>query len=160
MSKFRDLTDEKLGLKYLEDNGMLKTIKVEVDEMKDIISERIDDKGVDIKNQKGIEAGSVTMIKEKRVSISVENELASKLLEEKSLSEFIEKVAEIKIKGDVDKIPPKLIKDMDKYFDIIIHKTVDKDVMKMLLEKDKISQKDFEKVTSESITYAIKVKGK
>jgi len=160
MSKFRDLTDEKLGLKYLEDNGMLKTIEVEVDEMKDIVSERIDDKGVDIKKQKGIEAGSVTMIKEKRVSVSVENELASKLLEERSLPEFIEKVAEIKIKGDVDKIPPKLIKDMDKYFDIIIHKTVDKDVMKMLLEKGKISEEDFKKVTSENITYAIKVKGK
>jgi hypothetical protein len=160
MSKFRDLTDEKLGLKYLEDNGLIKTMKVEVDEMKDLISERIDEKGTDIKNHKGIEAGSVTMIKEARVSVSVENELASKLLEENSLSEFIEKVAEIKIKGDVDKVPPKLIKDMDKYFEIIIHKTVDKDVMKMLLDKSKISQKDFDKVTTKSTTYAIKVKEK
>jgi hypothetical protein len=160
MSKFKDLTDEKLGLEYINLNGAVKNIEKEVGEIKTLIFERIDDHGVDLGEHRGISVGKVELIKETRRTVSVENDQASALLEKANLSEFIEKMAEIKVKGDIDKIPPKLIKDMDKYFDIIIHKTVDKDVMKMLLDKSKISQKDFDKVTTKSTTYAIKVKEK
>lgn len=109
-----------------------------------------------------LDAGSVEMKLECRASVRVDEKKARAMLEAKGLDGLIDKKAVIDVKEGVnpDKVPASLIKQMEKYFSIVVESHVSEGALDTALKNKAITPAQFKKVTSEEYTYALKVSRK
>jgi len=96
---------------------------------------------------------------EARQSISVDNDKAVKLFEDKGITDYeIKTTISLKSGKTTLDVPKKVIEQMNKYFDIFSEKTVRADVLAHHLEEKDISKVDFEKVILKKVSHAIRIK--
>jgi hypothetical protein len=155
----QDLTDEEVGLNYLEDKATEKECEGRIALAREELLMRLDSRGVASGIHSIIAAGAVQLKKEVRQSLVVKNEAVT-LLESKQMEDCIDSVATIKMRDGIDpkKIPAKLLQDMEKYFDITLNKSVSKDMLTTLVGSGRLTEKERDKVVVTKETFALKVK--
>lgn len=158
-NEFQDLTDNELGHKVLNSKAEVEVLKTFIDKSKVEAFARLADHGVKEGNHTVIIDGDIRIKKEVRKTIGVKSEEAAKLLRSKKLDNKIDVTATIEIKRGVDPsaIPAKLKAEIEKYFEITLHNSVDKNILENLRDTKVITPLQYEKCVEEKVTEAFKV---
>ncbi len=159
---YKKMALAKLAQEFVDAKEQEKELKAVLTGSKVELSARVLAKGKKCgKTMKSFEltAGSYNAKMEARVSIAVDNDVAVKIFNKKKIDDF-EVTSTIEVRNGIDpsKIPAKLLKDVNKYFSITVHKSVSKEVLKSKFESGDIGPKDYKACVNETVTYALKVK--
>ena len=154
-----DMTDNAFGHAVLDAKKEADAIKKFVDGAKSEGFSRLEDHGTKEGKNLVIIEGDIKIKKEVRTSVYVKDDEAAKLLRAKKLDSKVEVTATIEIKKGVnpESIPERLRKEIEKYFEIKLHHSVQKDVLVALKDTKAITQAQYDKCVEEKEVEAFKV---
>ena len=154
-----DLGDNAFGHRVLDAKAEADVLKKFIDGAKAEAFSRIEDHGVQEGNHFVIRDGDILLKKEVRTTVIVKDEEAAKLLRAKKMEGKVDVTATIEIKKGVnpETIPDRLKKEIEKYFDIKLHHSVQKEVLVSLKDEGQITQAQYAKCVEEKKVEAFKV---
>lgn len=161
--KLLDMTDDGLIEAYLEDKKIEKEVGVRIKAGKVEAFNRLDERGKktgDDKQHREMETTSYTIKKEARITKSVIPSKAVAFFEGHDWKDEIMTIASISIRKGVDPkdIPADVLSSMDKFFDIEVTKTVDKEVMEKKVQQKEMTSDEFKSCIKEKPpVYALKI---
>lgn len=155
----KDLSDNAFGHKVIEAKGEIEVLKKLVDGAKAEAFSRIEEHGTQEGKNFVIRDGDIVLKKEVRTTVLVKDDEAAKLLRAKKMEGKVDVTATIEIKRGVDpeSIPEKLKKEIEKYFEIKLHHSVQKEVLVALKESGQITAAQYGKCVEEKTVEAFKV---
>lgn len=160
VADFVDMSTEEIGKLYLDKQDDAKEAKLFMDTAKDCLMDRAIKFGSPEGEHLSVVDGSVKVTRQKRVSWDVCQAPAVALFEERGWQGDMTVSSSISLKKNVspDEVPTKLLIEMEKYFDVSVEKTVDKDSLTDKHVAGELTDEEFESLSSEKVTYALLVK--
>jgi hypothetical protein len=143
---------------YVENVKILKTIEDFVNNAKSYLLQVVDKFGNADGNHKILNINGFTIKDQVALRKSPTNEAASYLFK-KGFRDVITTKNVINLKAGVnpDNIPKDVLDTLNKYFDIVVEKEVDKDAIELLLKNGKITQEEYDNLIEVKKTHTLKV---
>lgn len=158
LENLSDKTLDELSDNYLSSKRVVKQYKTIGEFYHEELMDRLDSKGKLHGKHKILEGTKFNAIQEKRESVTVKPD-AVQFFMAKGWERDIKISASISIKPSIDVklIPKELLDSMNKYFDIVVDKEVDKDTLLGKLVDDNITNEEYSNLIDIKSVYALKV---